>query len=43
AGVRALLVRTGYNEGEPAETWAPANGFGASFADTAAAVASLMA
>ncbi|MBM6704631.1 HAD-IA family hydrolase [Sutterella massiliensis] len=37
AGVHALLVETGYNEGEPLATWATANGFFNVFDDTAAA------
>lgn len=36
AGVKALLVETGYNEGEPLAVWGPSNGFENIFPDAAA-------
>ena len=43
AGVRIILVRTGYNEGVPIDQWAHQNGFGEVLDDTAQACRALLA
>ncbi|MGN1209998.1 MAG: HAD-IA family hydrolase [Duodenibacillus sp.] len=43
AGVRVMLVRTGYNEGVPIDRWARQNGFDEVFDDTAQACRALLA
>lgn len=42
AGVKALLVETGYNEGEPLAVWGPSNGFENIFPDAAAACGAVL-
>ncbi len=43
AGVRAVLVKTGYNEGVPIEVWARAHGFESIFEDVAQVCTEILA